>query len=87
MLVDILRSIEASDDIPSSMYLSSFDHPLLEEAELIADGELITVQGRPNWDAIAVLERQGFKVTRGEHDSFGWLSGVIHTAKGKLIFG
>lgn len=84
MLKETLEAIEACDDIKRSDYLDRYDHPLLAQAEAQADAELINDAGKPNWKAMDAL---GFKVTRGDFDSFGWLTGVIHTSKGKLVYG
>lgn len=53
----------------------------------LADDFLITGSGRPHYEHIAVLKEKGFRVGPGETDSFGWLSGVIGTKKGKIVFG
>lgn len=84
MLKETLDMIEACDDIKPSQYLGRDDHPLIEQAEAQADAELITDAGKPNYK---VMDRLGYEVTRGEYDSFGWLSGCIHTSKGIIVFG
>jgi len=44
--------------------------------------------GVPNFSAIRRLaEKTNFKVGPGEQDSFGWLTGVVHTPYGKLVYG
>lgn len=60
---------------------------LIQQIKSLAADLLITAQGRPHADRIEILKRQGFPVTAGERDSFGWLSGVIHTTNGKIVFG
>ena len=62
-------------------------HPLVQNVVDLADGELITNQGACNWTAHELLKDAGFPVTCGERDSFGWLSGVIHTQKGMIVYG
>ena len=54
-----------------------------------ADTFLITEAGKPNWKNIDALENEvpGVRVTAGERDSFGWLTGVIHTQHGKVVYG
>lgn len=47
----------------------------------------ITESGRPNYNNISIMRKNGFNVGPGEADSFGWLTGVITTKKGKLVFG
>jgi hypothetical protein len=33
------------------------------------------------------FQEKGYKIYAGEQDSFGWLSGVIKTKKGEIMFG
>ncbi|WP_257292727.1 hypothetical protein [Endozoicomonas sp. ONNA1] len=49
--------------------------------------EVLIKQGKPNGFSMAVLEKLGFKIGPGETDSFGWLSGIIYTSKGKYVYG
>lgn len=60
--------------------------PLVQEV-LKHAGVLITPEGRPDWKAHAVLKEHGFQVSKGESDSFGWLTGCIHTNKGIIVYG
>lgn len=62
-------------------------HPLVKNVVAMADKELITSTGYCNWAAHKLLKNAGFPVTCGERDSFGWLSGVIHTKKGMIVYG
>lgn len=62
-------------------------HSLVQKVVDLADGELITNKGSCNWVAHDQLQEAGFRVTCGERDSFGWLSGVIHTTKGMIVYG
>ena len=59
---------------------------LIKKAEATAELALIN-QGQNNWTNHRLLEAQGFPVSCGERDSFGWLSGIIQTKKGILIYG
>jgi hypothetical protein len=62
--------------------------PLLEEIEGEADACLITDKGTPHYRAHQYLrETHGFRVKPGETDSFGWLTGVIVTKRGYLVYG
>lgn len=60
---------------------------LSEKVEELAYTYLICNSGRPNYDNISKLMRNGIVVKPGETDSFGWLSGMIATKKGYIIFG
>lgn len=92
-LIAALQAIESDPTVtvPSSMYLTdgSYEelHPLVQKVVDLADTELITNKGSCNWAAHKLLKLAGFSVTCGERDSFGWLSGVIHTTKGMIVYG
>lgn len=60
---------------------------LSEKVEELAYTYLICNSGRPNYYNISKLMRNGIVVKPGETDSFGWLSGMIATKKGYIIFG
>ncbi len=95
-LLTALNAIEAAASIANSStyegktwltngYQEDYD-PLVQEV-LEHAGVLITNEGRPDWHAHAVLKGNGFRVTKGESDSFGWLTGCIHTSKGIIVYG
>ena len=99
ILVKTLREFEQLDSMKSyaGKYVSNNqegaeDYPteavvLLTKIDEIANAVLITDEGSPDFGSVAFLERQGFSVVAGETDSFGWLSGVIQTRCGKIVFG
>lgn len=60
---------------------------LVSEVLTLADGELITNEGNPNFDNHRILATNGFEVTCGERDSWGWLTGVIHLKQFRLVYG
>lgn len=62
-------------------------HPLVREIFSLADSLLITKRGQPDWDNIKVLKKEGFPVKPCDSDSFGWLTGIITTSKGEIMFG
>lgn len=92
-LIAALQAIESDPTFTGSShdYLTNgaYDelHPLVQNVVDLADGELITNQGSCNYRAHDQLKLAGFPVTCGERDSFGWLSGVIHTNKGMIVYG
>lgn len=47
-----------------------------DEITRLADGLFIEA-GQPKYSAMRELSDRGFRVVRGESDSFGWLSGLI----------
>jgi len=96
-LIEALKEIEqATDLINRSMYNDvwwltdgSEDDldPRVARAAELACGYLIDSKGNADFRAIATLKANGFNVTKGEGDSFGWLTGVIHTKQGRIVYG
>lgn len=101
LLVEVLKQVELSDEIaegtrcsdPSDhrRYLTNGDpdtlHPLIQKAVLLANLELVTPNGECFWYGHSYLRGFGYNVSKGESDSFGWLSGCIHTKKGIIVYG
>jgi len=48
---------------------------------------LINGDGSCNWENIEYLQNCGFYVGPGERDSFGWLTGIVGTSKGNIVYG
>lgn len=90
-----LRDLEADASLPDEgtkpVYLTngvSDELPQRIQGILVlADDALITQKGQPRYDAMRWLEERGFRVGPGEQDSFGWLTGVIYTRKGRVVYG
>lgn len=59
----------------------------INEVVYLAEELLIKNDGRPNFAEHEKLAAHGYRVSRGESDSFGWLSGVITTPKGLVVYG
>lgn len=92
LLVLLLKKLEESDEIvqcDSSSYLTDFEnpHPCISDVRKLANIALITREGHCDWPKHDYLKANGFLVTKGEGDSFGWLTGVIHTKKGRIVYG
>ena len=88
-LLIALELIQASPlpDNPEANLNAILDGEQIREIVTLADRVLILPTGGNNWDAHEILETRGFPVRAGETDRFGWLSGVIHTGKGMIIYG
>lgn len=96
-LIEALKEIEQATDLVNRyMYddvwwltNGSWDDldPRVARAVELACGYLIDSDGGCNWDAHDILKKNGFRVTCGERDSFGWLSGIIHTKQGRIVYG
>lgn len=71
----------------TSMELPSDVEDLVDDIAAKADLVLIFNTGASNVFNITTLEQQGFKVKPGEVDSFGWLSGIIVTKVGNIVYG
>lgn len=88
-LIETLRAIEASPEIAAVEWLTDGEHdelhPLVRQAVDAACSELIDRHGR--CQNLGVVRAAGFGIGPGEQDSFGWLSGVIRTSKGKVVYG
>lgn len=93
-LVKALEELEAiTEDVrcqdPYNEYVDMEKLPpaLSEKILCLADFLLITPLGSIKYSAINYLRMMSFPVSPGETDSFGWLSGCIHTTKGIVVFG
>jgi hypothetical protein len=63
---------------------------ILSDIESLANQCLITRLGCPDLSQMRELKKLSddlYFVTKGESDGFGWLTGVINTPKGKIVFG
>ena len=91
-ILQLLHDIDNSD-LPNNEeailnHLKEGPHgDLIKKAESTAEWVLINDQGQNIWANHDLLEAQGFPVSCGERDSFGWLSGIIQTKKGMLMYG
>jgi hypothetical protein len=92
--IDAIAALEESD-IEEKEYLTDyefFDKLSDDQKKLIKDVEsqaciyLITKNG-VSYNAINELKNVSIKITPGETDSFGWLTGCVHTKKGIVVFG
>jgi len=86
-LFDILKAIESNDQIEATDRLND---ELLESiypglGSLIED-VFITPGGNPHYGMINVFEDNGIKVGPGETDRFGWVTGIISSSKGNIVF-
>lgn len=53
----------------------------------LCDTLLISSDGYPNYENIEELKTRGYYVGPGEKDRFGWLTGIVGTSKGDIVFG
>jgi hypothetical protein len=91
-LVNLLNALEEEPhllDCDDDEYcLKIGDSEYLEQIVWCAEHVLINEDCTPNFELMDKLwNDHGFFVFPGERDSFGWLTGVIRTKKGLIIFG
>lgn len=84
-LISVLKKIESDKSIPKKEYLDE-NNALVKEAGDLAN-DLLIINGKPNFKNMDTLKSKGFITEPGETDSFGWVTGIIHTKKGELMFG
>ena len=71
-------------------YLTNEEHitPEIDEISLEASGIFIDSEGRTkNTLLLSIYSSGKYEIVRGEYDSFGWLTGVIITPKGRIVYG
>lgn len=85
---DLVNEIERCNEIPVESYITNGHpdekHKLIQECVSLASDLFINDNGTPNYRNITGTN---YRITAGEQDSFGWLSGVITCSKGKIVFG
>lgn len=98
-LMDKLKEIDyPKEDDSGFLHDLSDDHveikSLIEDIISDADGLLIIGSGRYAGQAdferhrlLKTLSKNKYYVTKGESDSFGWLSGKINTPHGIIVYG
>lgn len=68
-------------------FFQAFIHHKLNKIESMCCDLLIDGSGHCNWELIEELQKRGFYVGPGERDGFGWLTGVVGTLKGYVVYG
>jgi hypothetical protein len=95
-LAEVLEAIEACPELPEHRSLvwltdgvAANLHPLVREASVLAGKCFITSSGHCDFKAMHDMEKFNSEwiPEPGEQDSFGWLTGIIHTTKGAIVFG
>lgn len=90
-----LKELESDSSIISILtseqeqegYYTDELHPLVQEIISLANDVLINELGKVNWSNVNLLKQEGFLVIPGDNDSYGWLTGLIKTSKGDIMFG
>jgi hypothetical protein len=86
--IDLLKQIDENKDIKVFHGYFEEDHKDVKIAIAMASDLLIDGFGQCMWDNMDELyEKAEYRVTSGEVDRFGWLSGRIHLKRGILLYG
>jgi hypothetical protein len=67
-------------------FKEAFIHHKVNKILTYASTYLINSSGC-DWNNIKILEDKGYYVGPGEQDRFGWLTGIIGTSKGDILYG
>lgn len=86
VLVSKIRELQNSDLPNSNEFLNKDTYEIAKEISCLLDTQVCTDLG-PNYDIIEYLEEVcNCNIGPGEEDSFGWVTGVLTTSKGKILF-
>jgi hypothetical protein len=53
----------------------------------ICNDVFVDEDGKCYWDNIETIRSRGFYIGPGEQDRFGWLTAILYTKKGDILFG
>ena len=91
---ELIQSIEDDDKIIKQEWLGTAPYSLDKNQKKKVDKlrdiltEILSCGIRvPEYVNLSILDKNGIKITRGDHDSFGWLTAVLHLEKGKILLG
>ena len=68
-------------------FLEAVIHRKINKILELCNELLINDSGKCDWKNIEILNKNGYYVGPGERDSFGWLTGVVYTDKGSIVYG
>jgi len=90
-LIKCLEAIVACDEIEPERILNwgyiEDRHPLLQEADKLANKLLLTDGDRNRVNEQELMMNSPFRVFPIEQDSFGWLAAGVTTSKGYVAYG
>lgn len=83
--------VEMNDAVTTqSDYLTNEENitPVITELSNEASGIFISNAGQSVYTTfLAIYSANKYRIVPGEQDSFGWLTGVIITPKGRIVYG
>jgi len=68
-------------------FFQAFIHHKIKKIEVLCCELFINQEGHCKWDNMSAIKARGYYIGPGERDSFGWLTGVLGTSKGNIVFG
>ena len=88
----LIKDIEDDDLIEQAEWLDSNKYEKKQQNKIDKLSILITEILScnitiPDVTNLNILDKNGIKITRGDYDSFGWLTAVLHLEKGKILIG
>ena len=81
---------ENGKETTRSDFLTNEEHitPEIDEISEEASGIFIDSEGRTkNTLFLSIYSAGRYEIVRGEYGSFGWITGVIITPKGRIVYG
>lgn len=62
--------------------------PVVQELSVEASGIFISNAGQSVYTTfLAIYSANKYRIVPGEQDSFGWITGVVITPKGRIVYG
>ena len=88
----LIQSIQDDDSITKSEWISDKDYEPTQQKKInkLKDilTEILSCGTRiPDYTNLSILKENGIEITKGDYDSFGWLTAVLHLEKGKILLG
>jgi hypothetical protein len=68
-------------------FFEAFIRHKINKIEALCCDLFINQEGHCRWDNISAMNSRGYYIGPGEKDRFGWLTGVLTTSKGNIVFG
>jgi len=68
-------------------FFQAFIRHKVNKIVFICNNIFVDEDGQCNWDTIDIIESRGFYIGPAEEDRFGWLTAILGTKKGDILFG
>jgi hypothetical protein len=87
LLIHLLHHINSDDSIQVTNDIYDRSNPLVSAVIYIANDILISEDGHPDRDNMNKVTLNGYPISPGETDRFGWLTACIELSRGIIVFG